>query len=213
MKRLNGSKKLLYALTDVKDIYVRDAIKFANDATTKNRVKIIPLRQTMRIVGTVAACFVLVFVGYKLISINHNTETGGDTVTSVNPYQEVTELSEAEAITGFEMEVPDIEKPYSKIVITVIGGNMIEAAYSTEDDTDIGYYIRKAEGAENVSGDYNEYAQNETENVGNAEVTLKGDSNSWSVATWTSDGYSYAIECQNHPMTKDQILALVQKTK
>lgn len=213
MKRLNGSKKLLYALTDAKDLYIQDAMEFANNAKTKSRGEIIPFRQAIRIAGTVAACFVLILVGYNLISINHNTEPEGDAITDVNPYQEVAELSEAEAMTGFEMEIPDTEEPYSKIVITVIDGNMIEVAYNTADDTDMGYYIRKAEGAENVSGDSNEYAQTEIEKVGDTDVTLKGDDNSWSVATWSSDGYTYAIGCQNHPMTKEQILALVQKTK
>ena len=213
MKRLNGSKKLLYALTDAKDLYIQDAIEFANNAKTKRRGEIIPFHQAIRIAGTVAACFVLIFVGYNLININHNTEPEGDAVTDVNPYQVVAELTEAEAMTGFEMEIPDTEEPYSKIVITVIDGNMIEVAYNTADDTGMEYYIRKAEGVEDVSGDYNEYAQTEIEKVGDINVTLKGDDNSWSVATWSSYGYTYAIGCQNHPMAKEQILALVQKTK
>ncbi|WP_177214580.1 hypothetical protein [Anaeromicropila populeti] len=123
-----------------------------------------------------------------------------------NPFTEVSTLAETRAMTGFEMEIPDTEKPYTKIVITVIDGNMIEVAYITEDDADRGYYIRKAEGAENVSGDANEYAQTEIEQVGDTDVTLKGEDSSWSVAAWSSDGYTYAIGCQNHPMTKEQIL-------
>ena len=213
MKKLDDSKKLLYALTDAKDTYIQDAMDFADNEKKKSTGKMTQFRKALRIAGTAAACFALIFVGYRIININHNTEQGGNTAAGMNPCQEVTELSEAETMTGFKMEIPNAEEPYTKTAITVIDKNMIEVAYNTADNTDTGYYIRKAEDTENVSGDYNEYAKTEIDKVGDNDVTLKGDGNSWSAAAWSSDGYSYAIGCQNHPMTKEQILALVQKTK
>ena len=52
-----------------------------------------------------------------------------DILTVASPYVVVEEMSEAEALAGFRMELPEAQEPYSKIIITVINGTMIEAAY------------------------------------------------------------------------------------
>ena len=54
-------------------------------------------------------------------------------------------------------------------------------------------HIRKAPGAEDISGDYNQYAESSTETVGEAEVTMKGAGGKVHLATWAKDGYTYSI--------------------
>ncbi len=213
MKRVKDSKELLYALTDANDAYIQDAIEFAANKGTKEKGELLFFQRAIKIAGVAAACFILIFAGYHLIGTNQTAEPDVDILTVASPYVVVEEMSEAEALAGFRMELPEAQEPYSKIIITVINGTMIEAAYTTTQDTDTGYYIRKAEGTKDVSGDTNEYAQTELVMVEDISVTLKGDDNSWSVATWSVGGYSYAIGSQDHPMTKEQITALVQKVK
>lgn len=68
--------------------------------------------------------------------------------------------------------------------------------------------VRKAPGEDDVSGDYNDYAQVETTDVGGASVTLKGDGDAWALATWTDGGYAYAVSC-DPGLSRDELLALV----
>lgn len=58
------------------------------------------------------------------------------------------------------------------------------------------------------SGDYDKYAQVETV----AGVTLRGESDRFSLAVWTSDGYSYSISVSEAPPQPD-MMALVSGVK
>ena len=58
-------------------------------------------------------------------------------------------------------------------------------------------YFRKSQGDdEDSSGVYNTYSQETTINVGEAEVTCKGDSDAYELAIWQQGGYSYSISLQ-----------------
>lgn len=132
-------------------------------------------------------------------------ESAQDFAAEGNPYQEVSSLAEAAAITGFDLAVPDAPEDYPDMTIQVIDSSMIEVIYEnkaneTAEGTDEGYRIRKAAGNADISGDYNEYADTRTEKIGDYDVTLKGDGKTISVATWTAGGYSYAVDAENHPM-------------
>lgn len=54
-------------------------------------------------------------------------------------------------------------------------------------------YYRKSLGTEDNSGDYNTYSQEETLTVSGFSVTLKGDSDGYSLATWTDGTYAYSV--------------------
>ena len=77
---------------------------------------------------------------------------------------------------------------------------MIQAFYG-EDGNDM--LIRKAMGNEDVSGDYNEYAQVETVDG----VTLKGENDVFSLAIWEKDGYTYSISV-GEALAQADLLAL-----
>lgn len=49
--------------------------------------------------------------------------------------------------------------------------------------------IRKAQGDQDISGDYNEYPQIETVDG----ITLKGENDQFTLAVWTNGGYTYSI--------------------
>ena len=81
---------------------------------------------------------------------------------------------------------------------------MLEVVYvNGEDETG---RVRKARGSEDISGDYNEYA--ETVSVGGIDVLLKGDAGLVKLAVWTNDGYAYSVSSEAG-MTADEMMALV----
>ena len=53
--------------------------------------------------------------------------------------------------------------------------------------------VRKGTGSEDISGDYNEYSEKETLKIHGLDVLVKGDEGKIFCATWTKDGYSFAI--------------------
>ena len=72
---------------------------------------------------------------------------------------------------------------------------MFEIIYASgEDET---ARIRKAPGADDVSGDYNEYAETETVDAGGVSVTMKGENGLVKLAIWTNGDYSYALSVEN----------------
>lgn len=108
-----------------------------------------------------------------------------------NPFADCKTLEEAIHITGFDMVVPEMLEGYAQTAIQVMSGTMIQVVY--RNDTDESVSIRKAPGSDDISGDYNEYAQNDTVSIGELEVSMKGEQDLVHLATWTDGGYTYAV--------------------
>lgn len=88
---------------------------------------------------------------------------------------------------------PAARKTYR--VLSADGDVMFEIIYASgEDET---ARIRKAPGADDVSGDYNEYAETETVDAGGVSVTMKGENGLVKLAIWTNGDYSYALSVEN----------------
>ena len=90
--------------------------------------------------------------------------------------------------------VPSIE---SWLITTLayfpcLSGTMIEINYG-----DNACYIRKEAGSDDISGDFNEYGFTKTTNIVDVVVTIKGDGELAKLATWTSEGFSYALYIDN----------------
>lgn len=147
---------------------------------------------------------------------SNETEDNATAEAIANPYQQVESLAEAEAITGFSLTVPAAEAPYSQMVIYVIDGTTTQVSYTTADGADTGYEIRKAAGSDDISGDYNEYAAVKEAAAEDVTITIKGydeAADRWSLAVWTSNGFTYAIEAQNHPLTEEEMVRLAAATQ
>lgn len=204
MKGKKQAERLLRALTDVDDRYIIEAaeIPFSGRQKRLNR------RMHTRFAAAAAACLVLLGVGSQLT--NHPTpQSDPDITLNVSPLQEVDSIAEAEAITGFAFHVPEAREPYCSTAFIVLDKALIEVNYLTDDGGEIGYSIRKSRGTEDISGDYNEYTENATLNVNGNEVTIRGENGLCAVAIWTDGVYTYAIGAQNHPVTQDEMLALI----
>ena len=122
----------------------------------------------------------------------------GSGVQIPNPITEYTTMEEAAAAAGFDVTVPETIDGYTERVIQVFNANTEDAMFEViyrdggEESKNI-IRIRKAPGAEDISGDYDQYAESSTEAVGEAEVTMKGADGKVHLATWTKDGYTYSI--------------------
>ena len=53
--------------------------------------------------------------------------------------------------------------------------------------------LRKSQGTEDNSGDFNQYSDVETLTMADADVTLKGVDGRFTLALWQKDGFSYSL--------------------
>lgn len=149
----------------------------------------------------------------KAVNNDDNTPIGGDPATwgpdnqpsdngvqLPSPFQPCDTLDAAEEMAGFDLTLP---KTADKL--EAIENEMIQAFYG-EDGTDM--LIRKALGNEDISGDYNEYAQTETVDG----VTLKGADGQFSLAMWTDGDYTYSISVGS-ALSQTDMMALVSGVK
>ena len=120
-----------------------------------------------------------------------------------NPFEIVDTLDEAAKIAGFSLEAPTEYADY----------DMIEVIYFDAEKTHEGLRIRKAVGTDDISGDYNEYKEENIVKVGNLEVTEKGNDGNISVASWTDGTYSYSINVDEALLNADDIAKLVETIK
>ena len=130
-----------------------------------------------------------------------------------NPFEIVDTLDEAAKIAGFSLEAPTEYADYNSLVIQAIADDMIEVIYFDAEKTHEGLRIRKANGTDDISGDYNEYKEVNVVKVGDLEVTEKGNDGSISVATWTDGTHSYSINVDEALLNADDIAKLVETIK
>ena len=130
-----------------------------------------------------------------------------------NPFEIVDTLDEAAKIAGFSLETPTEYADYNSLVIQAIADDMIEVIYFDAEKTHEGLRIRKANGTDDISGDYNEYKEVNVVKVGELEVAEKGNDGNISIATWTDGTYSYSINVDEALLNVDDISNLISNIK
>ena len=134
----------------------------------------------------------------------------GAVATLANPWQECSSMAQAESLAGFSFAISDSALPEGygpeAAYIQVIAGSMIEVDYDGERGGSV--CLRKAAGTDDVSGDYNSYDLTQTSRIAGQDVTLRGAEDAWYVATWTRDGYSFAV-VSTSALTTSQVETLV----
>ena len=143
----------------------------------------------------------------SLAACGGNTDSDEpDIIGMPNPFTDHDTLAEAEKQTGLDITLPDAIGSSDNKIYRAMNDEMIEVIYMNgEDETG---RVRKARGSEDISGDYNEYAETETVNVGGLDVLLKGDAGLVKLSVWTNDGYTYSVSSEAG-MTADEMTALV----
>ena len=116
-----------------------------------------------------------------------------DTQQIPNPWTDYASLDEAEAAAGFDLAIPDAVDGCSEKQFRAMdadGDKMIEVIYASGEDEIA--RIRKAPGAEDISGDCNSYTEIGA-GVGDVSVTLRENDEKVFSAIWENDGYTYAL--------------------
>jgi len=130
-----------------------------------------------------------------------------ETAQIPNPMTEHETMAEAAEAAGFEMTVPETVEGYGDRIIQDISGEMIQVVFLDGDDR---LTLRKAEGDEDISGDYNNYPGTRSVRVGERSVTMRGTDSEISVATWTDGDYAFSVT-SDRPVSEEEMAALVEK--
>ena len=122
-------------------------------------------------------------------------------------------LADAAALTGYDFTVPDSVDGCTDVAISVLESEQLtEVQYTAGNDR---LCLRKAPSSDDISGDYNQYAENSTVDVDGRSVTLQGNGGQVQLATWQDGSYSYSIGVYREDgtgLTTDEMTALVKVT-
>ena len=137
-----------------------------------------------------------------------------DTTQIPNPWTECATLADAAALTVYDFTVPDSVDGYTDTSITVLTDKQLtEVQYSSGNAR---LCLRKAPGSDDISGDYNQYAESNAVDVDGRSVTLQGNDGQVQLATWLDGDYTYSIGIYREDgtgLTADEMTGLVRAAK
>lgn len=134
-----------------------------------------------------------------------NGQQSGSSTQIANPFVDCTTLAQAQSLAGIQLTLPESIGGSDSRCFRAVSGELLEVIY-TKDGQEVAR-VRKAPGKEDISGDYNTYAQVRTEKTGSQEVTLKGADGLVSLAVWSNGSNSYSISVEA-PVSEAELLAL-----
>lgn len=200
MTTQDRSMKLLKEMGDIKESYIAEA-------GNSKKVRKFTMKKKSMYTGIAAACLAVAVIAGGVMNIDRSSQE--DYTTQVaNPFMECTTLDEAAEIAGFTLDVPESCLESTSSVIEAVENDMIQVIYQDADGKEI-LRIRKATGTEDVSGDYNIYENEETQDYNGMTVTARGNGDAYSVVTWTDGTYVYAIDAEDSPLSGEQIAQLL----
>ena len=144
-------------------------------------------RALVRQLVSLAACLAIVLCCWYAWQPKQQ-EHGMMAVPQIENVASVEELSQK---TGIPMEeLKDLPFEVTEKVYTSYWAELAEIRYIGEANS---LYYRKSLGTEDNSGDYNTYSQEEPLTVSGCAVTLKGNSDGYSLAIWSDGTYAYSV--------------------
>lgn len=129
---------------------------------------------------------------------NTDEEITGDNTQIPNPWQEYKTVSEAAKAAGISFSAPEKIEKYTVSYVRALDG-IVEVRYSNGSNE---IRVRKGKGTDDISGDYNVYKNVSEKKIGGNTVTLKGNGDGVSSATWTDGTYSCSIFSENELTNK-----------
>lgn len=129
---------------------------------------------------------------------NTDEEITGDNTQIPNPWQEYKTVSEAAKAAGISFSAPEKLEGYKVSHVQTMDG-IVELRYSNGSNE---IRVRKGKGTNDISGDYNVYKNVSEKKIGGNTVTLKGNGDGVSSATWTNGTYSCSIFSENELTNK-----------
>lgn len=111
-----------------------------------------------------------------------------DTAQTPNPWTGCTTLADAAALTGYDFTVPDSVDGYPDVTIAALESEQLtEVQYSSGNAR---LCLRKVPGSDDISGDYNQYAESNAVDVDGRSVPLQGNDGQVQLATWLDGDYT-----------------------
>lgn len=179
---------------------------------TKKEMK---FKSTMKKVLTAGMCIAILF-SFAACNDKGNGDADSDanSIPSANseipnPFRTFDSLDDALKEVGYDISIPDEINGGKPNVFRVSDDDMLDIIY--EDGENETARIRKMPANEengDISGDYNEYADVQTVNVGDLSVTMKGNDGKIILAIWQTKDYSYALSVAEGA-DSDQMSALI----
>ena len=122
-------------------------------------------------------------------------ETIPDNQQIPNPWTDCASKEEAAQLAGFDLTAPDEIAGTGEDAYQVMTGEDIETIFEIDyaSGEERAAYVRKAPGADDISGNCNDYTEVETIEENGVKLTLKGNDGLVNLAVWTDGGYSYAL--------------------
>ena len=142
-----------------------------------------------------------------------NVPDGAGNMQIGNPWVECATLDEAAKVAGFDIAIPGKFDGYPNRSYQAMEKSMIEVIYydgAPGAEVTNRVMVRKGTGTEDISGDYNEYSEIETARMHGVDVLLKGEKGLVYCATWTKDGYSFAITADKG-LTKEALSNAIEE--
>lgn len=167
------------------------------DLSVPSPAKVSPF-PTLKRLMPIAACFVLLVAGVFAVRQFTPMDTVDPKPTGgVMIGNGIVEVADAEALSeavDFSVKEPRaLPFQAGEVSYTAFWGEMAQITYAGEGQT---VTFRQSLGTEDNSGDYNEYAETEIREIGGMSVTLKGDGETCSLATWSDGIYAYSANAE-----------------
>ena len=177
-------------------------------------------RQVPRWVPLAAAACLVLAIGVPAYHAMYSAQptgpvTSDDSYASQQGVEDCTSLAELEQAVGFP--VPDVVSalPFEAASTTYTNVFGIARVGYTGADGQTVTLSKGVDDGTDVSGNSNEYASTLVETISGVEITRKGSTvqdgdNAYALATWTQDGYGYAVDA-NPELSDEQMTSLVQE--
>lgn len=139
---------------------------------------------------SVAACFLFLLIGIKVIPHIQNEESNSliQDTSEITEYSSVDEVSE---VVGFKVEdIKNLPFDIKTSTYTLYDNRMVSITYSNDTESAV---FRKSKGHEDNSGDYNRYENVIEVEMNQLSVILKGNEAGYNLAIWTNGDYSYSL--------------------
>ena len=145
--------------------------------------------------GAIAACLAIALIGiFAWTAQNKPVPDKGPVLTGPVSPEETASLDELSEAVGFPVEdVASICSADAEVQYTNLFDEMAEI---TVQDGGQKIVFRKAQGSDDISGDYNAYDVTQETTLAGVPCTLKGDGATVTLILWEKDGCSYALRLE-----------------
>ena len=127
-----------------------------------------------------------------------------------SPIEEFKTIEEAQNVLDFNVTFPkEIPSQYDIEYISTISKELFQICYTDGKDE---LLYRMGQGVNNISGDYNNYKNNNIVEIDDKKIKLSGNDDFIKLATWNVNDMSYSISSSNG-ISKDKMINIIKSVK